>query len=356
MKKTILVIDDNPTSLEAAANILGEDYHVAVVNSGTQAQKYLCRCIPDLILLDVLMPEMDGFQFKKIINKEPAWCKIPVIFLTADEMPEVEVKCFDCGATDYIKKPFQSKTMLSRIRRTLELQSLRNNMTQEIDRKTRALEKKNQQVVQLQHAIIVSMANLIESRDGSTGEHVKRTSQYVELILRRMRSLNMYEDILTEEYIANACNAAPLHDIGKILVPDHILKKPGKLTAEEFKMMQEHASASGKIINNTIGSIESEEFLKIAQEISTYHHEKWNGEGYPEGLRGEEIPLIARVMAIADVFDALVSKRCYKEPMLIEQAFDAIGDSKGTHFDPAVADVFLSLRPAVENIFKGETK
>ena len=354
MKKTVLVIDDNSTSLEAASNILSEDYLVAAANSGLQAQKYLERHTPDLILLDILMPEMDGFQFKRIINQEPAWSKIPVIFLTADEMPDVEVECFACGAVDYIKKPFQPQTMLSRIRRTLELETLRNNLAQEVTRKTMELAEKNHQFIQLQHQIIVSMANLIESRDGFTGEHVKRTSQYVELILQRMRRLGMYQDILTEDYIVNACNAAPLHDIGKILVPDSILKKPGKLTEEEFQKMQEHAIASVDILNSTIGSIESEEFLLIAKDISTYHHEKWNGSGYPFGLHGEGIPLIARVMAVADVFDALVSKRCYKEPMSLDLAFDVIRDSKTIHFDPAIADIFLSLRPEIEEILYDE--
>lgn len=209
-----------------------------------------------------------------------------------------------------------------------------------------------QRVMELQYNIIVAMANLIESRDEDTGEHVKRTSWYVDLIARELAKDSPYKDQLTDSYLDNLWKAAPLHDIGKIKVSDTILCKPGKLTPEEYERMKLHAAEGGKIVYETMRDIEEQDYVEIAHDVAQYHHEKWNGTGYPEGLSGQNIPLCARIMAVADVFDALTSKRCYKDAMSIDQAYQIIRESVGTHFDPVVAEAFIRLRPKVEEYLR----
>lgn len=202
-------------------------------------------------------------------------------------------------------------------------------------------------LMDMQDNIILGMANLIENRDGDTGEHIKRTSQYVDMLANRAKAEGLYSEILTEEYIELLVKAAPMHDIGKISVPDRILQKPGRLTDEEFEQMKLHAPEGGRIVKEVLQDVEDEKYIEIASEVAGYHHEKWDGSGYGEGLAGENIPLSARIMALADVFDALVSKRCYKDAMSYDQAFHIIETSAGSHFDPQLAEVFLGMREEI---------
>ena len=202
-------------------------------------------------------------------------------------------------------------------------------------------------VTRIQSKTIEGMAELVESRDGDTGTHIKNTARYVEMIARQMATMDKYHDVMSDEYIALLKRYAPLHDVGKIVVSDTILLKPGKLTEEEFNIMKLHALEGGQIIDRILSGIENEEKVTVAKDIATYHHEKWNGTGYPFGKSGEEIPLCARIMAVADVFDALVAKRCYKEPMPIEKAYDIIVGDAGKHFDPEVVDAFVAIRPQI---------
>ena len=203
-------------------------------------------------------------------------------------------------------------------------------------------------ISEIQYNIIMGVADLVESRSGETGQHVKRTSHFVYLILRHAKDSGMWSETLTDEYIDYVTRAAPMHDIGKIVIPDAILNKPGKLTPEEFEIMKTHAAAGGKIVYDIIGSIEDEKYVHIASNIANYHHEKWNGKGYPTGKKGVEIPLSARIMAVADVFDALVSERCYKKPMSYADAFDLIKSESGEHFDPEVVKLFLELKDEIK--------
>ncbi len=207
-------------------------------------------------------------------------------------------------------------------------------------------------VTRIQSKTIEGMAELVESRDGDTGTHIKNTAKYVEMIARYMATKDKYKDIMSEDYIALLKRFAPLHDVGKIMVSDTILLKPGKLTDEEFEKMKVHASEGGQIIDKILSGIENEEKVRVAKDIATYHHEKWNGTGYPYGKAGEDIPLCARIMAVADVFDALVAKRCYKEPMSIDQAYGIIVKDSGKHFDPDIVDAFVSIRPQVEEYLR----
>lgn len=342
LDKIILVVDDDRTNLIMAEKLLGEDYRVILVSSGAQALRYLEKKRADLILLDINMPQMDGFEVMRTIKENDAWSKIPVIFLTADKDTATEVECLKMGAVDFVGKPFEPEIIRNRIRRTLEIEEYRKDLEGAVRRQTAKIDR-------IQHELIIGLANLIESRDGSTGAHVKRTSQYVELIVEELRNRGMYETIITDDYVYNLVKAAPMHDIGKIAVPDNVLQKPGRLTEEEFEVMKRHAAEGGKIIRSIMGGIEEPYYIQIASDVASFHHEKWNGEGYPSGISGENIPLGARIMAVADVFDALISKRCYKEAMPVDKAFQIIEESAGEHFDPQIAKVFLDLRPQIES-------
>lgn len=345
MKKVILVVDDDKSNLMIAQKLLVEEYRVAAANSGELAFRYLEKNEPDLILLDIQMPGMDGFEVMSRIQKSEAWCKIPVIFLTADRSEQTEEDCFKMGAVDYIGKPFVPAIMLQRVRRTLELEDYRKGLE-------RMVEQQLAQITQLQQDIIISMANLIESRDGTTGEHIKRTSAYVDLFVRRIREKGLYQEELTPAYADYMRKAAPMHDIGKIAVHDMILQKPGALTPEEYKKMQLHATEGGRLIRENMGRIVNQEFVDIASDMASYHHEKWNGKGYPEQRKGKEIPLAARILAIADVFDALVSKRQYKEGMTLEEAFEIMEKERGESFEPELLDVFLESKEELRELMK----
>lgn len=206
----------------------------------------------------------------------------------------------------------------------------------------------NERIMDMQYKTIIGMANLIESRDGDTGKHVKRTSMYVKMLAESLVSNGYYTDILTPEYIDNLCKASPMHDIGKIHIPDKILQKPGKLTDEEFEIIKGHTVEGGKAIYAALGEIEEKEYLEMAYNVAMYHHEKWDGNGYPEHRSGADIPLCARIMAVADVFDALLSKRCYKEAFPFRKSCEIIEESSGTHFDPAIVDVFMKIKDEIQ--------
>lgn len=345
MKKTILVVDDDRLNLMMAQKLLAEDYHVAAVNSGELALHYLEKKQPDLILLDIQMPVMDGLEVMQKLQANEKWQKISVIFLTADRTAETEETCFRMGAVDYIGKPFVPAIMMQRIHRTLELDDYRRSLE-------RMVEKQLQRITQLQQDIIFSMANLIESRDGTTGEHVKRTSSYVNLLVEKMQEKGLYKERLTREYIDYLQKAAPLHDIGKIAVPDAVLQKPGKLTKEEYEMIKIHAKEGGRLIRENMSRIADREFVDVACDMASCHHEKWAGGGYPKGIKGEEIPLSARILAIADVFDALVSERQYKKGMPLEQALAILKEERGRSFEPELLDAFLEAEEELRQMLK----
>ena len=231
---------------------------------------------------------------------------------------------------------------------TNNLDNYKEDLEKQIIAKNAAIRERNEKMLSLQNNIIIGMANLIESRDGDTGEHVKRTSVYVAMLAKKAKEKGIYDNVLTDEYVELLTKAAPMHDIGKISVPDRILQKPGKLTDEEFESIKSHAPEGGRIIKEVLGNLEDKKYVDIASDVAHYHHEKWNGKGYPDGLSGEDIPLCARIMAVADVFDALVSKRCYKRAMEFNEAFKIIEESSGSHFDPVLAGLFLELKDEIK--------
>lgn len=233
---------------------------------------------------------------------------------------------------------------------TSRLEKYKNQLEEENERKTQALTEHNRRMLAIQESVVIGMANLIENRDYDTGEHVKRTGKYVELLTRAAQKAGYCADILTDDYAELLIKATPMHDIGKIAVSDSILRKPGKLTDEEFDIMKTHTTAGGRIVVEVLGNIEEQEYVDIAAQIAEGHHEKWDGNGYPKGLSGNDIPICARIMAVADVFDALISRRCYKEPMSVDRAFEIIESSGGSHFDPELARLFCLIRGEVEKV------
>ena len=348
-KNIILVVDDDKTNLTLAQNILLPHYRIAASNSGRAALKYLESHRPDLILLDINMPEMDGFEVMEQLRRTEETRTIPVIFLTADNLAETEIKCFQMGAMDYVTKPFVPDILLSRVDKTIELDRYRNNLEAMVRQQAEKITEDARRISAIQDSVIVGMANLIESRDGSTGRHVKNTQNYVQLIADELRGRQLFAEELTDDYIENLCKAAPLHDVGKIKVPDAILQKPGRLTPEEYETMKLHTTYSGKIIRMILGDLEDKTYVKMAEDIAMYHHERWDGTGYPAGLAGEAIPLSARIMAVADVFDALYEERVYKPPVRpIERIMQIMSEGRGTQFDPTIIDVFMEMLPKLK--------
>ncbi len=351
MKNIILVVDDDKTNLTLAQKILLPYYRIAACNSGTAALKYLENNHPDLILLDINMPETDGFAVMEQLQNKEETKAIPVIFLTADNLAETEIKCFQVGAMDFVVKPFIPDILLSRVGKTIELSQYRNNLENMVREQAEKITEDARKISMIQESVIVGMANLIESRDGSTGKHVKNTQMYVRMIADELHKRKLFPVELTPEYIEDLCKAAPLHDVGKIKVPDAILQKPGKLTPEEFDAMKLHTTYSRKIIQTIIGDVEDAHYVQIVEDIAMYHHERWDGSGYPTGLAGDSIPLAARIMSVADVFDALYEERCYKPPIRpIERIMQIMSEGRGTQFDPVIIDVFMEMLPRLKEV------
>jgi len=342
---TLLVVDDTPENLVVLSELLVPWYRVLVANSGPRALR-LARSEPrpDLILLDVMMPDMDGYSVLARLREDPATADVPVIFVTAMTAMEDEQRGFDLGAVDYITKPIRPPIVLARVKAHLELKEARDWLQD----KNRVLEEeiaaRLSEILLIQDVSIHALARLAETRDPETGNHIRRTQSYVRALATRLRPHPRFSSLLTNDYIEQLAKSAPLHDIGKVGIPDHILLKPGKLTPEEWEIMKTHARLGAEAIEQAErDAVKPVAFLTIAKQIAHRHHEKWDGSGYPDGLVGDAIPIPARLMALADVFDALISRRVYKPPMPHEQARDIIVGDRGRHFDPDVVDAFLAV-------------
>lgn len=349
--KTILIVDDNVTNLKIAEKALHEYYKVILLKSGEQALKYLERNIPDMILLDIYMPDMDGYETYQAIREIPGTAGIPIIFLTADDAAEAEVKGLELGAVDFIVKPFVPQSMQQRIKNHLELSDYRKNLEGMVREKTKKIE-------QVQDALVVSLTELVECRDGQTGGHSRRVAAYTGLLLDALYERGKYPDMINADYVMQVKRGAFLHDIGKVGIADLALLKDSKLTNQEMEYMREHTMFGGRALDHALEKIGEESFLEHSRDIAYYHHEKWNGEGYPFGLAGKDIPLSARILSLVDVYDALTSRRSYKEPFSHDKAVSIILEQKGTSFDPEIVDIFEEIqsgfRTALENFKTGE--
>jgi len=341
MQKMIFVVDDNDTNLAAAREALRTSYRVMTMPSALKMFAMLEKLTPDLILLDIEMPEMDGFEALRHLKESKA--DIPIVFLTSLVDAQVEAKGFQLGVIDFVTKPFSAPVLINRIKTHLEIDEL-------IRERTSQLQNKTAQLQNLQNAIIFGFADLVESRDENTGGHIDRTSTYIQILLDSVVERGIYDGDTAELNRELFVSSARLHDVGKIAISDVILNKPGKLTDDEFEIMKTHTTEGERAIVKIASRTDDDEFLNNAKLFAGYHHERWDGTGYPRRLSGMEIPLQGRLMAIVDVYDALVSERPYKKPFRPDEAVRIIMDSAGTHFDPQVAGVFYEVRGRFEDV------
>ncbi|MDR2788007.1 MAG: response regulator [Candidatus Accumulibacter sp.] len=354
---TVMIVDDNVVNLKVAKNALSEFYDVFTVPSAVKMFNLLERNKPELILLDIDMPEMDGHEAIRILKDNPDTSDIPVIFLTGMSSPEDELEGLSLGAIDYISKPFMPQLLRKRVdlhitvemqkrllgdqKKTLEAQ--RTELEYFNENLQKMVDEKTGRVLELQSAILKTVADLVESRDNTTGGHIARTQRTLKVLIEGMDTLDIYKDQMHEFDIGLLLESCQLHDVGKIAISDSILNKTARLTPEEFEEMKKHAVLGVQIIERIASGTSDSDFLKYAKIFAGTHHEKWDGTGYPNGTAGEDIPLPGRLMAIVDVYDALVSERPYKKPYPHEEAVRIILDGKGTHFDPVLVDVFKQV-------------
>lgn len=353
---TILVIDDTKENLTVIGELLQPFYRVRVANSGARGLKAAStHPRPDLILLDVMMPEMDGYAVIKALRENPETSSIPVIFVTAMDGDQDEERGLSLGAVDYITKPIRPSILLARVRTHLELKQSRDWLKGQNGYLENEISKRMQENDLIKDVSLNALALLAEKRDNETGNHLHRTQTYIEALMTELAEHPRFAAGLQEPMRTLIAKAAPLHDIGKVGIPDDILLKPAKLTPDEFEIMKQHSAiganaiteAIRRVIHSTGAQIDNAhsplQFLEVARQIAMHHHEKWNGQGYPGGLVGDAIPLPARLMALADVFDALTCRRHYKEAFPVERARSILVEGKNVHFDPDIVAAYLKI-------------
>jgi putative two-component system response regulator len=333
--KTIFAVDDSDTNLAVVKKALEKNYRVLTMQSASRMFELLEKITPDLIMLDIEMPDIDGHN-ALITLKEGPFSNIPVIFLTSYTDDKIEARGFELGVVDFITKPFFTPVLLNRIKMHLDVDELIRERTEKIRR--------------LQNGIITVLADVVEERDKETGGHNDRTSAYVKILIEAMEKDGVYTEEMSGWDMEKVVQSARLHDTGKINISDSILNKPGKLTAEEYEQMKCHAIEGARIIDRIVSHTGEEEFLRNAKLFAEYHHEHWDGKGYPHGLKEDKIPLQGRILAIVDVYDALVSERPYKKPFTHEQAIDIITQETGKQFDPKIVEVFLKVKDQFKSI------
>jgi putative two-component system response regulator len=365
-RHTILIVDDTPQNLTILGELLQPHYQVRVANSGERALRILeNKLYPDLILLDVMMPGMDGHEVMRRLHADASTRNIPVIFITAMEGTDNEEYGLSLGAVDYITKPINPAIVMARVRTQLELKDSRDRLAHQNEWLEAEVARRMRDNLLIQDLSIRALANLAEARDNETGQHILRTQSYVEILARQLAAHPRFAHALEGPNLEWIVKAAPLHDVGKVGIPDSILLKPGRLTPEEFVIMRTHAAIGAQAIERAMHCSvcqgnqdevtqipDAFAFLKFAAEIAGSHHEKWDGSGYPKGLVGDEIPVSGRLMAIADVFDALLNKRVYKPAMGLDETTQIILEGRGTHFDPDVVDAFVACREQFVEVAK----
>ena len=344
-KTTVLVVDDSPDNLSLISGLLKDIYKLKVANNGEKAIKIAqSDTKPDLILLDVMMPGLSGYEVCQTLKADPATRHIPIIFLTAMAGTDDEKKGLELGGSDYITKPISPPILLARVKTQLQNKAAADFLRDKNEYLEKEVAERTKEVMAIQDVTILSMASLAETRDSDTGNHIRRTQYYVLALANRLQSYARFSEFLTNENIRLLFKSAPLHDIGKVGIPDRILLKPGKLDHDEFEIMKTHTTLGRDALANAEKSLGTDvAFLKMAKEIAYSHQEKWDGSGYPEGISGDDIPISARLMAVADVYDALICRRIYKEGMPHEKACKIIQEGSGSHFDPDIVDAFMHI-------------
>lgn len=351
-RATILIVDDEPTNITILTELLKGKYRILAAVSGVQAlQRARAERPPDLILLDIMMPGMTGYEVLRELKSQPQTQGIPVLFVTALSEAGNEAQGFELGAVDYITKPFSPAAVYARVKTHLELSQTRNLLLSQNAVLEQKVAQRTAELVLTQDATIYSLASLAETRDPETGGHIRRTQHFLKALAEKLALRAEYRSKLDPHTIELLFKSAPLHDIGKVGVPDEVLLKPGPLTTEEFSIMKLHTGFGRDALAQAVRALGgSTTFLDIAMEIVYSHHEKWDGTGYPLGLKGEAIPLSGRLMAVADVYDALTTKRVYKPAFSHEKAVEIILDGRGKHFDPILVDIFLNIQDEFREI------
>ncbi len=342
---TILVVDDEPGNLALMNGLLRDRYSVKGANSGERALQIIRETRPNLILLDIVMPGLSGYDVCRELKADPQLRDIPVIFLSSMGEAASEKLGFDLGAVDYITKPISPPVVLARIHTHLENKAYKDILQDKNAYLEAEVERRTAEIRAIQTVTIRAMASLAETRDNETGNHIRRTQHYVKALAETLKEHPRFQHFLTESQIAQLYKSAPMHDIGKVGIPDSILLKNGPLTAPEFEIMKTHVTLGAQSIDRAAADLgKPTEFLNCAREIAASHHEKWDGSGYPLGLVGDDIPIAARLMALADVYDALISRRVYKAAMSHADATAIILQGRGRHFDPDITDAFISIQ------------
>jgi putative two-component system response regulator len=336
MMKTVFVVDDSDLFLSLAKNALQDFYRVLTMPSCKKMFTLLEKIIPDLILLDIEMPETDGFETLQGLKSNYLYSNIPVIFLTNYRDEHIEARGFELGVVDFISKPFSTPVLLNRIKTQLDIDGLIRERTERIKR--------------LQNGIMIVLANVVEERDKDTSGHNDRTAEYIKILINAMIEREVYADEMNEWDVEKVVSAARLHDMGKIHIVDTILNKPGKLDEDEYEQIKLHSREGVNIIDRMIKHTGEEDFLINAKLFAEYHHERWDGNGYPHKLKGTDIPLHGRILAVVDVYDALVSKRPYKEAYTHEKSIGIISEESGRHFDPKIVEVFLAIQDQIKEV------
>jgi len=353
VRSRLLVVDDNEMNRDLLSRRLQNyGYETGIAENGIQALEMLANSEFDLVLLDVMMPDMNGYQVLEAMQEDGKLSEIPVVMVSALEEVESAVRCIELGAEDYLHKPINAILLKTKVAAILEKQHLRKRekeMHLEIENQNRYLEQRVQEQVRdisiAQMSAIFALSKLSESRDNETGAHLERVREFCKVLCRELRKTPKYEPVIDDQYIEYTGAASPLHDIGKVGIPDNVLLKQGKLTDEEWVIMKTHPVIGAETLRAVDRNHPGNEFIRIGIAIAESHHEKWDGSGYPYGLKGDKIPLEARIMALSDVYDALTSKRCYKEAFSHEKSREIILSSNNTHFDPDVVNAFLAAEP-----------
>ena len=356
MKNTILVVDDIETNRMILEEMLQDEYYVMQAESGKQALQLLEKHHEEmvLILLDLLMPEMDGFEVLKVLRAKGFMGKIPVLVISGENSIDAERECFSMGVSDYIRKPFDSILVKRRVSNVVDLFQYKNQLEEKVERQTKELKKQYEllkaqtdRIQKINIRTIDLLGNVVEHRDMESGEHIRRVRGFTKILAKRLMK-DYPEYGLTPEKIRNIAFASALHDVGKVAIPDDILLKPGRLTKEEFEYMKKHTTKGCDILDN-IRDVWEEDYAQISYEICRYHHERYDGKGYPEGLSGDEIPISAQIVSIADVYDALVSPRVYKKPYSPEEAFHMIINGECGSFSPKLLECLKKVKNKFED-------
>lgn len=344
LRQSILVVDDTPANLKVLTSILKQNgYNARAVPNGKLALQAIKVEPPDLILLDINMPDLNGYEVCETLKKDELFKKIPVIFISALTETMDKVKALSIGGVDYITKPFQFEEVIARVETHLELYHLRMELEKYNNKLHELVNEQLKEIYDSQMATILAMAKITEVRDDNTGKHLGRVQAICRLLAEKLTEQPKCGMLIDKDFIENIFYASPLHDIGKVGIPDNILLKPGKLTSEEFEVMKTHTTIGAETLEVVTKRYPKNKFIKMGLDIARSHHEKWDGSGYLDGLAGDKIPLSARIMALADVYDALLSKRPYKEAFTREITRDIIVQGSGSHFDPMVVEAFLAI-------------